>query len=124
FGPERSRRAGGLQVLDVRAVVREEAPARLDAGAPVAVARPAAGADPVILAPGAEQVELAIRGVLEVQWPRDLEHARRRVAAAEREAHGQRGADEVAVNDVGPHAIDEAPQVAGHARKRPGARHR
>src|SRR5829696_8156068 len=66
------------QRREVRAVVREKYPRRIDAQRDVAPSRPLAGRDPLVMTAGSRQVERREHAALEMERAGNLEHSRQR----------------------------------------------
>src|SRR5262249_58543632 len=98
--------------VDVGAVVREEDALARHAEPAIRVARPATATDPRIGGSAGCQIEATEGRVLEMEWTRNLEHARDMVAAPQCQTRNKRGADEVTVNHSRPdlrHDLPTAP---------------
>src|SRR5207245_7134125 len=99
-------------VCDVRSVIGKEHPLSADPRSAIRVTRPLARTDPMIRRSRAGQLHRSIETLLEMQRPRNLEHACNVMMPAKGRPHGQRRADEVAVNEIWLDGIDQIDQCS------------
>src|SRR6185436_7987830 len=104
-------------LVEGRAVVRQEHPLARDAQAEVRLLGPATRADPVIARPRRGELERAGDRMLQMQRARHLEDAGHGMYPPEREPGDERRADEVAVEQVRLHALDERAAPAERERQ-------